>query len=110
MIDARRLALMRDGTTFINTARGALVDHPAIEAELVSGRLHAVIDTTDPEILPPDSPLYDLPNVLLTPHIAGSIGRETERMLALAIDEIERHARNAPLLYEVRAVDWDRIA
>lgn len=110
LLDARRLALLRDGATLVNTARGALVDQQALEAELVSGRIDAVIDVTEPEILPPESPLYDLPNVLLTPHIAGSQGAETQRMADLAIDEIERWIAGRPLLHEVTRADLDRIA
>ncbi len=110
MIDRRRLGLLRDGTVFVNTARGALVDHEALTEELVSGRIDAVIDTTEPELLPPESPLYDLDNVFLTPHIAGSQGSETQRMMTLAIDELERFVRSEPLEHEVRREDWDRIA
>ncbi len=110
MIDARRLALMRDGTTLINTARGSLVDTAALEAELVSGRIDAIIDTTDPEVLPEDSPLYTLPNVFLTPHIAGSLGEETWRMTDMALDEIERYVRGEPLRYAIRREDLGRIA
>ena len=110
MIDAAALARMRDGAILVNTARGALVDGSALERELVSGRLDAVIDTTEPELLPADSPLYELDNVFLTPHIAGSQGDETQRMIDLALDELERFVRGAPLEHEVRAEDWDRIA
>lgn len=110
MIDGRRLALLRDGAIFVNTARGALVDGDALAAELSSGRIDAVLDTTEPEILPPDSPLYALPNVFLTPHIAGAMGTETQRMATLALDEIERLTKGEPLAHEVRAADWDRIA
>jgi phosphoglycerate dehydrogenase-like enzyme len=110
MIDAAALARMRDGTVLVNTARGALVDGEALEAELVSGRLDAVIDTTDPEILPPDSPLYELPNVFLTPHVAGALGDETQRMADLALDEIERLVRGEYLRHEVRLEDLERIA
>jgi phosphoglycerate dehydrogenase-like enzyme len=49
-----------------------------------------VLDVTEPEVLPPDSPLYELPNVLLTPHVAGSAGRELRRLAESAVDEIER--------------------
>ena len=80
MIGARELMLMRDDATLINTARGAIVDADALLAELRSGRLHAVLDTTEPDVPPPDSPLYTLPNVFLTPHIAGSMGNETFRL------------------------------
>ncbi len=97
MIDARRLALLRGGATLINTARGALVDQAALEAELVSGRLDAVIDVTEPEVLPPGSPLYDLPNVMLTPHIAGALGTEQARLGAFIVAEIERYLRGENL-------------
>ncbi|MCX5209036.1 hypothetical protein OG689_06980 [Kitasatospora sp. NBC_00240] len=52
------------------------MDQDAMVAELTAGRLNAVLDVTVPEVLPADSPLYDLPNVLLTPHVAGSLGGE----------------------------------
>ncbi|MDX2169104.1 MAG: hydroxyacid dehydrogenase [Deltaproteobacteria bacterium] len=110
LLDARRLGLMRDGATLLNTARGWLVDHAALERELVAGRLHAVLDTTEPEILPADSPLYDLPNVFLTPHIAGAMGAETQRLATHAIDEIERYARGEPFRHPVRREDLPRLA
>jgi phosphoglycerate dehydrogenase-like enzyme len=110
MIDRRALALLRDGAVLINTARGGLVDQAALTEELVSGRIDAVIDTTEPEILPADSPLYELDNVFLTPHIAGSQGAETLRMLDLALDELERFVAGEPLLHEVRREDWGRVA
>ncbi|WP_461012167.1 hydroxyacid dehydrogenase [Streptomyces capparidis] len=103
MIDAARLALMRDGATLVNTARGALVDTGALTAELVSGRLNAVIDVTAPEVLPAASPLYRLPNVLLTPHIAGSLGNEVHRLAAFALDELERWTNGLPLAGRVTA-------
>jgi len=110
LIDARLLARMPDGATFVNTARGGLVDGEALEAELVSGRIWAVIDTTEPEVLPSDSPLYALPNVFLTPHIAGAMGRETERLVDLALDEIERFVGGEPLAHPVHHEEWERTA
>lgn len=110
LIDRRALALLRDGAVLVNTARGSLVDHAALVDELVSGRIDAVLDTTEPELLPADSPLYELDNVFLTPHIAGSQGEETRRMMDLTVDELERFVSGDPLLHEVRAADWDRIA
>lgn len=110
MIDADCLALMRDGATFINTARGSLVDTAALTAELVSGRINAIVDVTDPEILPADSPLYELPNVMLTPHIAGSLGRELRRMAASAIGELERFAAGEPFRFPVLPDEYDRTA
>jgi len=90
MIDADALARMPDGGTLINTARGAIVDQSALERELVSGRIDAVIDVTHPEVLPADSPLYRLPNVLITPHIAGAMGVERNRLGSLIVGQIER--------------------
>lgn len=110
MIDRRRLALLRDGAVLINTARGGLVDGDALAETLVAGRIDAVIDTTEPEILPADSPLYELPNVFLTPHIAGAMGVETQRLAALTLEELERFAHDAPLHHEVHREDLARIA
>jgi phosphoglycerate dehydrogenase-like enzyme len=110
LLDRRRLALLRDGAVLVNTARGALVDGAALADELVAGRIDAVLDTTEPEVLPADSPLYELPNVFLTPHVAGAMGSETRRLAALALDEIERLARGEPLAHEVRLEDLARIA
>ncbi|MER6362783.1 hydroxyacid dehydrogenase [Kitasatospora sp. NPDC001527] len=110
LIDARHLASMRDGATLINTSRGSLVDQRALVGELLSGRLDAVLDVTVPEVLPADSPLYDLPNVVLTPHIAGSLGRELHRMAAAAADELARYAAGQPFAHPVRAEDVHRTA
>ena len=110
MLDRAGLARLRDGATLINTARGALVDQAALEAELVSGRIDAVIDVTDPEVLPATSPLYDLPNVLLTPHIAGALGIERRRLGELAVAEIERYARGLPLQHAIDPRLLERMA
>ncbi len=101
MFDSRRLALMKEGATLINTSRGDLVDTDALVAHLVTGRLHAVLDVTDPEVPPADSPLYTLPNVLLTPHIAGSLGNELARMTDWAVDEVARYAQGLPLAHGI---------
>ncbi|MFF8394071.1 hydroxyacid dehydrogenase [Streptomyces sp. NPDC016172] len=110
MLDRTRLALVRDGGVLINTARGALVDHEALTDELVSGRLRAVLDVTDPEPLPAGSPLYQLPNVFLTPHIAGSLGNELERLGHIVVEELERLAGGLPPVHEVRHADLTRVA
>jgi phosphoglycerate dehydrogenase-like enzyme len=110
LVDADRLARLHDGAWILNTARGALVDTDALTRECVAGRLNAFLDTPDPEPLPAASPLYDLPNVVLTPHIAGSLGNEISRMGDLAVVEIRRFLAGEPLLHEVRVEDLDRIA
>lgn len=110
MIGADTLARMKDSATLINTARGALVDQEALLAELQTGRIDAVIDVTDPEVPPADSPFYSLPNVFLTPHIAGAVGLERARLGDMAIAEIERFCRAEPLQQQVRAEHLDVIA
>ncbi|MBB5573813.1 MULTISPECIES: hydroxyacid dehydrogenase [Rhizobium] len=110
MIDARRLSLMKDGATFINTARGALVDEAALLAALKTGRIDAIIDVTDPEIPEASSAFYDLPNVFLTPHIAGAVGLERTRLGEMAVDEVSRFIEGRPLLYEIRRDDLARMA
>ncbi|MGW7579273.1 hydroxyacid dehydrogenase [Streptomyces sp. NPDC054765] len=102
LLGARELALLPDGATLVNTARGSLVDGTALLAELVTGRLQAVLDVTEPELPPSDSPLYELPNVLLTPHVAGSLGTELHRLADHALDELERYARGRPFTGRVR--------
>ncbi|WP_309128892.1 hydroxyacid dehydrogenase [Microbacterium sp.] len=110
MIGAHELSLMRDGAVLVNTARGALVDTGALTAELVSGRLDAYLDVVDPEPLPADSPLYDLPNVVITPHIAGALGNEVARLGELAVAETARFAADGTFEHEVRSVDLAIIA
>jgi phosphoglycerate dehydrogenase-like enzyme len=110
LIDRRRLGLMRDGATLINTARGALVDHEALIAELRTGRIQAVLDVTEPEPLPADSPLFELPNVVLTPHIAGALGTEVRRLGDAAIAEVARYAAGEPFAHPLTAAELDRVA
>jgi len=110
MINRRRLALLRDGAVLINTARGVIVDQEALIDETRSGRIDAVLDVTEPDTLPADSPLYDIANVFLTPHIAGALGSETQRMTDVILAEIGRFVRGEPLEHAVLAADLGRIA
>lgn len=110
LLDGRRLALIPDGAVLINTARGALIDSEALTAELVSGRISAVLDVTEPEPLPEASVLRRLPNVFLTPHIAGSLGNELERMGRTVVDEAERLVDGLPLQHRVHQEDLSRVA
>lgn len=103
MIASTELALLPDRATFINTARGVLVDHDALRKELVSGRISAVLDVTDPEPLPDGDVLYDLPNVALTAHIAGSQGNELRRLGELAVQEVALLAAGEPAAYAISA-------
>jgi len=110
LLDAGMLALIPDGGALINTARGAIVDTEALTAECVSGRLEAYLDVTDPEPLPPGHPLPALPNVLVTPHIAGAQGSELRRLGEYAVAEVERWARGEPLHGEVTRQSLPRVA
>ena len=78
--------------------------------EARSGRIDVVLDVTEPDALPPDSPLYDIDNVFLTPHIAGAVGSETQRMTDLILAEIGRFVRGEPLEHGVLAEDLERMA
>jgi phosphoglycerate dehydrogenase-like enzyme len=110
MIDAEKLSLMKDGATLINTARGAIIDEAALLATLSTSRIDAIIDVTDPEIPDSSSAFYDLPNVFLTPHIAGAVGLERARLGEMAVDEIERFLKGEPLRYGITLSDLAKIA
>ena len=110
MVSAAQLAALPNHCTVINTARGSLIDTAALEAECLTGRLHAILDVTDPEPLPAASPLYELPNVMLTPHIAGSLDTETRRMTDGALDELERLVQGRPLERQVDRVSLQHSA
>jgi phosphoglycerate dehydrogenase-like enzyme len=100
MIDGRRLALVKDDALIVNTARGSLFDEPALVAELSRGRFFAFLDVTDPEPPAADSPLRRLPNVVVTPHLAGCIENCT-RMGEMAVEELRRFFAGEPPIYEV---------
>ncbi|TDT80133.1 phosphoglycerate dehydrogenase-like enzyme [Arthrobacter sp. AG258] len=105
MIGSAELQAMKDHATLINTARGSLVDTKALEAECATGRIQALLDVTEPEPLPADSILYDLPNVEITPHIAGSLGTETRRMSDAALNDLERYLTGQQLAAQVVSAD-----
>jgi phosphoglycerate dehydrogenase-like enzyme len=90
MVDAKFLAAMHDGALLVNAARGPVADTAALTAELAT-------DVTDPEPLPPDHPLWHLPNVLLTPHVGGSVRGFLRRGYALAGEQLRRYAAGRPL-------------
>ncbi len=110
MIGVDQLAALRTGATVINTARGALLDHDALLTEVSTGRLSAVLDVTDPEPLPDDHPLWALPNVFITPHLAGSQGTELRRMTDHVVDEIDRWSSGRPARNEVTRDQFSRLA
>lgn len=101
MISRKVLAALPDGATVINTARGSLIDQEALVEELRDGRLRAVLDVTEPDVLPAGHPLYSLPNVYLTPHLAGSTGSELLRLGAAAVSEVERFVAGIPFAHPI---------
>ncbi|MDX6313067.1 MAG: hypothetical protein QOF44_2531 [Streptomyces sp.] len=103
LLDDRRLALLRDGAVLINTARGQLIESEALLRHCITGRIDAVLDVTDPEPLPAGHPLLALPNVTVTPHVAGAMGTEIRRLGEFAVAEIERLAADQPLHGRIRA-------
>nr|WP_238352894.1 hydroxyacid dehydrogenase [Kribbella solani] len=110
LVDARLLGLLKDGAVLINTARGKIIDPGALLSECASGRIDAVLDVTEPEPLPPDSPLLDLPNVFITPHVAGAVGNEIARLGELAVSELEHLAAGRPLDHAISATELGRLA
>ncbi|MFT4030568.1 MAG: hydroxyacid dehydrogenase [Protaetiibacter sp.] len=110
LIGASELARLKDHATVVNTARGSLIDTAALEAECLAGRLHAVLDVTDPEPLPDDSALYGLPNVTLTPHIAGSMGSEMGALADAVLAQLAAYVRGEPLPGRVVESDMGIIA
>ncbi|NJP80014.1 hydroxyacid dehydrogenase [Streptomyces sp. AA8] len=110
LLDAEHLALIPDGGTVINTARGSIVDTESLERECRSGRLSAWLDVTDPEPLKKGHTLFRLPNVLVTPHIAGAQGSEGRRLGTYAVEEAGRWVRGEPLLGAVERESLERSA
>ena len=100
MINAEALSKMKKGAVLVNTARGSVVDQDALFAALSSGQLAAAaIDVCDPEPLPMDSPLLNLENLVITPHIA-SAGRQTrQRMAVMAAENLLAGLRGEKLLH-----------
>lgn len=102
MIQKKHFSMMKCGGTFINTSRGAIVDEPAMIAVLQErDDIMALLDVTYPEPPPEGSPLYTMPNVVLTPHIAGSMGDECRRMGQYAVAECRRYLQGEPLKWRI---------
>lgn len=98
LIDRSALARMRRGAYLINTARGGLVDHEALEAALRTGHLSgAALDTFDPEPPPPGSSLLTLPNVTVTPHIAGASRQTADRAADRVAQEVANFLKGRPV-------------
>jgi len=102
MITGTHFAAMKPGATFINTARGAIVHEPQmIDVLRRRSDLLVVLDVTYPEPPAPGSPLYTLPNVVLTPHIAGSLDTECRRMGRSMVEELQRYVAGEQLHWSI---------
>jgi len=98
LLDARRLALLKPGAILVNVARGDVVDEAALVEALRSGRLRgAALDVFEQEPLPAESPLWDLPNVFVSPHSASTVGAENGRIVELFRDNLRRYLEGRPL-------------
>jgi len=103
LIGARQFALMRQGALLVNAARGPVVDTDALVAALHAGRVRAALDVTDPEPLPEGHPLWQCPNLLLTPHVGASTPQFSPRALRTAAEELRRYMNGEPLRNVVQA-------
>lgn len=101
MINESRLALMKDDAILINTARGTIIDEAALVEQLQKGRLFACLDVTDPEPPAIDYPFRSLPNVLLTPHIAGAVNNGKQRLGAYVTEELKLYQAGEKMRGEV---------
>ncbi len=111
VITGDHFRMMKPYATFINTARGACVrEKEMIEALTQRPDIMALLDVTDPEPPIAGSKLFDLPNVVTFPHIAGSMNDECRRMAQYAIDDFRRYLRGEPLIYEVSRQKWEYMA
>jgi glyoxylate/hydroxypyruvate reductase len=106
MFDAARLARLNPGALLVNLGRGGLIDEAALQRLLAEGRLAgAALDVTTDEPLPPDSPLWTAPNVILTQHTAGGSARELDGKAEVFLDNLARYRSGLPLS---GVVDWDK--
>jgi phosphoglycerate dehydrogenase-like enzyme len=107
LIGARELALLPQGAVLINIARGQVIDQNALIEGLQSGHLGgAALDVTDPEPLPEDSPLWDMPNVIISPHSASTADTENQKLTDLFIENLKRYLAGEEML---NVLDTERL-
>lgn len=105
LMNAERIARMKDDAVLISTGRGTVLDQDALAEAMKNGRLWgAALDVTEPEPLPADSPLWDIPNLLLTPHVAGGMRLEITRKncIDMALANLKRYLAGQPLENQVK--------
>jgi len=101
LVDAGFLARMKDGALLVNMARGGVVDSPALLAELHAERLMAAVDVVDTEPLPADSPWWDAPGLLVSPHVGGASSAMWPRAHRLVAEQLRRYAAGEPLHHQM---------
>lgn len=102
LVDSNFLARMKPGAILINAARGRLVDTEALIQALRQGNLYAALDVTDPEPLPSGHPLWQAPNLLITPHVAGAVASWKARAYRFTREQLLRYVNGQPLLNRVQ--------
>ena len=110
LLGPRQIARMKSSAIIVNLSRGGVIDQEALIAALKEGRIAgAGLDVTDPEPLPPGHPLWDTPNVLITPHFTAALPDKTERSLATIIENICRYREGRDMLNRLGEEDlWSR--
>jgi D-3-phosphoglycerate dehydrogenase len=99
MINAAVLSRLKPGAVLVNVARGSLVAEDDLVAALESGRLAgAVMDVTEPEPLPPESKLWEMPQVIITPHVGGQAGWRNDKITDLFCRNLVRWKQGKPLI------------
>jgi phosphoglycerate dehydrogenase-like enzyme len=101
LVDAHFLAHLAEGALLVNVSRGAVVDTDALVAAVRSGRIRAALDVTDPEPLPAAHPLWNLPGVLISPHVGGNSAAFLPRARRLVAEQLQRFAAGQPLSFVV---------
>ena len=102
IIGATQMGLMQQGALLVNAARGPIVQTDALVDALNSGRIRAAVDVTDPEPLPAEHALWKCPNLLITPHVAGSTPQFSPRAVRIAVEQVRRVLAGEPLLHVVQ--------
>ena len=105
LMNTDRIARMKDDAILISAGRGSVLDQDALVEAMTAGKLWgAALDVTDPEPLPPDSPLWDVPNLLLTPHVAGGMRLEItrRRCVEMAQENLRRYLAGETLVNLIR--------
>ena len=99
LVDRRRLGLLPPRAVVVNIGRGSLIDEPALTEMLAEGRLRgAALDVFAEEPLPPDNPLWRMPNVIISPHSASTVTQENDRLVDLFIENLHRYLAGVPLI------------